>query len=177
MDVEKAIFQYSDYRSWLSAAFASRIERNPQLSVSSLAGKVGMSQSLLSLILRGKRKLTFQRADAVAEYLELSPQEKTYLHLLIQLEQTQEVHSREAIMHKLKEFADESGNDKQAASVEDQAIDITLELKGAVTRAGASGEQIEHAKKAMKKFAAELEDILSKSDAAPVHVNLSLNII
>ncbi len=158
------IFQFRDYRDWLSATFANRVEKNPQLSISSLASKVGMSQSLLSLILRGKRKLTFARADAVADFLELSTRERTYLHLLIQFEQTREIHSREAIERKLLEF--------RGAEVEAQV----LSLSEAITRkVKANPQQIEKAKQAMLAFADQLEAILSEGEKTSL-VKLSLAI-
>lgn len=166
MDGEISIFQYNDYRTWLSAAFASRIEKNPQLSVSSLASKVGMSQSLLSLILRGKRKLTFSRAEAVSDYLELEPRERTYLNLLIQLEQTQEWNSRNAIARKLAEFANGEGEGNPS-----------LSLGEVITRVVYSNpEQIALAKEAMKAFADELEAILARGDRSSfVNLSMSLN--
>lgn len=169
MDAEINIFTFNDYRSWLSAAFSSRIEKNPQLSISSLATKVGMSQSLLSLILRGKRKLTFPRAEAVSQYLELSAREHTYLNLLIQLEQTQEVNSRSAIARKLEEFA------QGDVESESSSIHLTSKVDGITKVVHSNPAQIALAKEAMKSFAAELEAILGRGDRTSL-VNISLSL-
>lgn len=110
-----SIFDFDDYRAWLSSEIHSRVQKNAQLSVNAFAAKIMMSQSLLSLILRGKRKLTIKRAEPIADYLDLSFTERKYLNLLLQLERVSSPATRAAVR---KEMADVAQNKMSSADGE-----------------------------------------------------------
>lgn len=108
MNERLSIYSYEDYREWLSAEITTRVQNHSPPSVNSFATKVSMSQSLLSLILRGKRKLTFKRSEAIAEYLELSERERKYLRLMVQLERMVSPASQLATKQEMFRLASES---------------------------------------------------------------------
>lgn len=114
MNERLSIYRFDDYREWLSAEITTRVQNHSPPSVNSFATKVDMSQSLLSLILRGKRKLTFKRSEAIAEYLELSERERKYLRLMVQLERMVSPASQAATKQEMVRLAsqDAKGEDR-----------------------------------------------------------------
>jgi len=63
----------------LQRELVRRCERNPQYSLRSFARAIGVSHSLLSLILSGKRRLSKKAAAKVLDCLELTPEERNLL--------------------------------------------------------------------------------------------------
>src|SRR4051812_18187936 len=100
-----SIYDYDDYRTWLAEEINLRLQKNTQLSVNAFATKILMSQSLLSLILRGKRKLTIKRSEPIADYLELNLTERKYLNLLLQLERVSSPSTRLAVRKEMSDLA------------------------------------------------------------------------
>jgi len=65
---------------WLENLIAEKIKRNPQFSLRAFARMVDVSPAVLSRILSGKRKLTFNLATRIADALVLGPVERETLY-------------------------------------------------------------------------------------------------
>jgi uncharacterized protein (TIGR02147 family) len=65
---------------WLENLLAEKIKKNPQFSLRAFARLVDVSPAVLSRILSGKRKLTFNLAVRIADALTLGPIEKDALY-------------------------------------------------------------------------------------------------
>ncbi len=66
--------QILDPRQLLRAALGERCAKNPQYSVRAFARACGISHTVLSLVLSGKRRLSKAATIKLADYLELDPQ-------------------------------------------------------------------------------------------------------
>lgn len=82
------IFQYDDYKAWLNFELKQKIKENPLYSGNSFAKRLGVSQSYLSMILNGRRKLSIDKANDIAEKLKLSDSEKDFLIHLVKKDST-----------------------------------------------------------------------------------------
>jgi uncharacterized protein (TIGR02147 family) len=71
----KPMIEYEDYRSWLRSWVA---ERPHQRSQRALARKLEVASSYVNMVFSGKRKLAVDEADAWAEVLKLSPDEREH---------------------------------------------------------------------------------------------------
>lgn len=60
-------------RQWLRDEFVGRKHKNPAYSLRAFARDLGMSQTLLSLVLNGQRPLTLKQAHKVSALLGLNP--------------------------------------------------------------------------------------------------------
>lgn len=65
---------------WLENLIAEKIKKNPQFSLRAFARMVDVSPAVLSRILSGKRKLTFNLATRIADALVLGPVERDTLY-------------------------------------------------------------------------------------------------
>lgn len=65
---------------WLENLIAEKIKKNPQFSLRAFARLVDVSPAVLSRILSGKRKLTFNLAVRIADALVLGPIERETLY-------------------------------------------------------------------------------------------------
>lgn len=65
---------------WLENLLAEKIKKNPQFSLRAFARLVDVSPAVLSRILSGKRKLTFNLAVRIADALVLGPIERDTLY-------------------------------------------------------------------------------------------------
>ena len=65
---------------WLENLIAEKIKKNPQFSLRAFARMVDVSPAVLSRILSGKRKLTFNLATRIADALVLGPVERETLY-------------------------------------------------------------------------------------------------
>lgn len=66
-------------RTWLENLLTERIQRNPSYSLRSFSQRVGVSPSVVSRVLSGKRNLTFKLALRIADALSFGPQEREHL--------------------------------------------------------------------------------------------------
>lgn len=74
------IIEKNHSQIWLQNLLAERVEKNPHFSLRAFARLVEVSPAVLSRILSGKRKLTFNLAVRVADALDLGPVEKDILY-------------------------------------------------------------------------------------------------
>jgi uncharacterized protein (TIGR02147 family) len=65
---------------WLENLLAEKIKKNPQFSLRAFARLVDVSPAVLSRILSGKRRLTFNLAVRIADALVLGPIERDHLY-------------------------------------------------------------------------------------------------
>lgn len=65
---------------WLENLLAEKVKKNPQFSLRAFARLVEVSPAVLSRILSGKRKLTFNLAVRIADALTLGPMERETLY-------------------------------------------------------------------------------------------------
>lgn len=61
---------------WIRDAFLSRQKKNSSYSLRAYARDIGLSQTLLSLVLNGKRPLTLKQAHKISALLQMAPSEQ-----------------------------------------------------------------------------------------------------
>lgn len=87
---ELRIFNYADYRMFLSDFYQSRKESNPNYSHRVFAQQAGLSSpSHLLMIIKGNRNLSTKTVPKFVEGLKLKGQEARYFELLVQYNQTE----------------------------------------------------------------------------------------
>lgn len=72
--------EYKKSQIWLESLLAEKIKKNPQFSMRAFARMVDVSPAVLSRVLSGKRKLTFNLAVRIADALMLGPVERDTLY-------------------------------------------------------------------------------------------------
>ena len=78
-----SVFDYLDYRELLRDRFASRKADNPSFSLRYIAGKTGLSASLLTRVLKGQRNLNPAAAVHLAKIFGFQDAERDFLETLI----------------------------------------------------------------------------------------------
>ena len=73
-------FETSSSQSWLENLLTEKIKKNPQFSLRAFSRLVDVSPAVLSRVLSGKRKLTFNLAVRIADALVLGPGEREVLY-------------------------------------------------------------------------------------------------
>lgn len=112
------IFEFDDYRSWLRSVLDAKTRKNKAFSLSHLARKIDVSQSMFSLIVHGKRRLSEKNAERLAGYLRLTARETAYLMLLLQREVIRDRKQRSALQRELDELRKQAYVARQAAERE-----------------------------------------------------------
>jgi len=96
-----SVFDYSNYRSYLSNVLEDKVKKNAAFSLRSFARNLELSPSHLSRVLSGTKKLSVVMAGRVAQRLQLNRSETGYFMLLVQLEMTKDEEIRSEIMKTL----------------------------------------------------------------------------
>ncbi len=78
-----SVFDYLDYRELLRDRLAARKVENPAFSLRYVAGKTGLSASLLTRVLKGQRNLNPAAAVHLAKVFGLQEAERDFLETLI----------------------------------------------------------------------------------------------
>lgn len=99
------IFEHTNYRSYLKEVLVEKIRSNPSYSLRAFSTQVGLSASMLSEVLNGKKKLSTEKAALVANRLKLKNKEEYYFLDLVQLDNVQDIKQREQIISRIKEQA------------------------------------------------------------------------
>ncbi|MBC7538603.1 MAG: TIGR02147 family protein [Bacteriovorax sp.] len=73
-------FETNSSQSWLENLLTDKIKKNPQFSLRAFSRMVDVSPAVLSRVLSGKRKLTFNLAVRIADALVLGPSERELLY-------------------------------------------------------------------------------------------------
>ncbi|MGE3260230.1 MAG: TIGR02147 family protein [Bacteriovoracia bacterium] len=95
------IFEQTNYRVLLKAAWSEKAAKGKGYSLRSLARKVGVSPSFLSEMLNGKKSLSMDLAFKIAVKLGLTETETQNLCLLAQLENEQDPDFRSEILKRI----------------------------------------------------------------------------
>jgi uncharacterized protein (TIGR02147 family) len=98
------IFDHLNYRDYLKEVLAERLRQNRQYSLRGFARNLGIQPSLLSEVLGGRRKLSSESANLVAQQLGLSDQERDYFELMVQLERAKNPTLRESTLRKIQQI-------------------------------------------------------------------------
>ena len=90
------IYNYSQPKEIVTAILRERQKRNPNYSLRAWAKQLGLANhTLLSLIMRGKRKLKASLAQKMIASLNLGKKERKYFELLVLLDNAKDVVERE----------------------------------------------------------------------------------
>ena len=89
-------------KTWLANLLEEKSKKNPQFSLRAFSRMVEVSPAVLSRILSGKRKLTFNLAVRIADALHLGPAER---ELLYSFYLTNTIEQSESVIKKEKELS------------------------------------------------------------------------
>jgi len=99
-----AVFEFQTVSDFIKAHLAHRQAKNPRYSLRTFAvNYLGISPSMASLVISGRRKLSMNQVLKLAQKLKFSGEEKNYLILLSLLEQTPHL-SHQQIKNALQAF-------------------------------------------------------------------------
>jgi uncharacterized protein (TIGR02147 family) len=98
------LFDHSNYRDFLREVLTERIQQNRQYSLRGFARNIGIQPSLLSEVLGGRRKLSVESANLVAQELGLTGQEQDYFELLVELDRAKNPARRESTLRKIQQI-------------------------------------------------------------------------
>lgn len=91
----------NNYRNILKIELAERLSANPAYSLRALAKNIGVSPSLLSDVLNGKKGFSSSRALEVGQALNFDGVKLDYFVTLVQFEETKSAKRKEEILEKL----------------------------------------------------------------------------
>ena len=92
------IFGHLDYRSYLKAILAEKMNRNPQFSLRSLALQLGIAPGMLSDVLGYRKNISLNKAVEISNRLKHKAKEEEYFLALVQLQNSKsEVQKRHAL--------------------------------------------------------------------------------
>ncbi|MDG5813887.1 TIGR02147 family protein [Chitinispirillales bacterium ANBcel5] len=78
------IFNYTDYREYLTSVFNHKKDLNPKFSHRLLALKLGLkAPGHMLLVMQGKRRLTFEIAEKIVKWLRLNQKESDYFFQML----------------------------------------------------------------------------------------------
>lgn len=90
-----SIFEYSDYRQYLSDYYNQKKSNNPGYSHRVFARQAGISSpSHLLMIIKGERNLSIKTIPKFADGLDLTAKEKRYFELLVLYSQTDDLQQK-----------------------------------------------------------------------------------
>lgn len=99
-----SIFDYLNYREFLSDSYKERKASNPAFSYRFIGGKIGLSASTFVRIIQGKRNVTTKHIAAIAAVFHLKKQEEKYFELLVQFNQSSSSEEKKMFFEKLLSF-------------------------------------------------------------------------
>ena len=82
--VPSSVYEHTDYRAFLKAAYLEKVERNAGFSLRAFAKHLGLSPAGLTRILKAEKSLSSDRAASVGQKLGLQGTEIEYWVLLVQ---------------------------------------------------------------------------------------------
>lgn len=77
------IYNYLDYREWLKDIVEDKKKNNTYFSYRLLAEKIDLDSSFIIKVIMGKRNLSPASVNSIADYFELTPNEKDYFQNLL----------------------------------------------------------------------------------------------
>lgn len=103
-EVRLNIYEYLDYRAFLSKYYCARKASKVKFSYAIWAKEAGIkSRSYFSLVITGKRNLTSEYLELIIPTLNLKEKEEDYFRYLINFNQSQTVEERESYWRELIE--------------------------------------------------------------------------
>lgn len=99
------VMEHKHYRGFLKAVLAERQDRNRSYSLRAFARDLGVPASHLSMVLNQKAHLSPERAESVADRLELSAADAEYFKLLVEYEQAVTADARATLEARLRAMA------------------------------------------------------------------------
>lgn len=101
--IKPEIFQYLDYRKFLRDSLDFLARKDRKFSQRWLAQKAGWkSPQLLTMILKGQRKLSVEQAQLLSLGLKLSEKEEEYLLVLVELENAEHQEKQLEILDRIR---------------------------------------------------------------------------
>ena len=102
-NIEPKIFDYLDYRSFIKDRLEWLSSQNSKYSQRWLAKRMNLkSAGLLSMIIKGERNLSREKAAAMSQGLGLNGEDCEYFNLLCELGNTKEDETRKDILEKIR---------------------------------------------------------------------------
>ena len=95
------IFEHDNYRLYLKSVLADRVARNSSYSLRSFAKTIGLAHSTLSLVFKGTKHLSFERAMDIATKLNLPEKEHEYFSLMVQSDRMKDPEKKAVIVERL----------------------------------------------------------------------------
>lgn len=90
------------YRSFLRDILMEKQKKNPQFSMRSFAKTLGLDSSFISMVLRGKRDLSFETAALMSEKMNLNENEAKMFDLLLRIEKSNTATQRARLLEELE---------------------------------------------------------------------------
>jgi uncharacterized protein (TIGR02147 family) len=84
----RSIYSYTDYREFLTDAFAHKRSRNPSFTIRAIAAHLGIGSGTLSRILNGSRNIGPALLPTLTTYLGLKTRESEYFAFLVKFTRT-----------------------------------------------------------------------------------------
>lgn len=118
-----SVFDYSDYRVFLNTWIDSQHKRGIKGHFSKA---LGISSTMVSLILKGEKQLSLEQAAEAIDYLGLKEKEADYFFLLVELGKAGTHKLRQKLKHKINESQKEA---KQISKRLRKDLELTEEQK------------------------------------------------
>ena len=109
------IFSFDNYRSYLKAEQANRVQNDPQYSLRTFAKFLGLAPSMLSDVTRNKRGLSLRCAKSVAHRLGLDHREAEYFLLLVEIDGCKDEILKSDLLKKLEALRPFKGVEQEIA--------------------------------------------------------------
>src|SRR5690349_6995754 len=98
------IYEYHDYRQFLKHWFIYLKQASSDFSVRNLARLARLSESYLSMILSGERRLSFANLDRISGHIGLDASERSYLGWLRAIVEADDEEERLTALKKIQRF-------------------------------------------------------------------------
>ena len=109
MDHSVSVFEYVEPREYLSQVLVTKQKTNPRFSLRAWSKQIGFSSpSLLSMVLKGQRRLKPAQAVKVRKVLELKDQEARYFDFLVLYSNASSLEEKEFYTQVLKTLKPDS---------------------------------------------------------------------
>ncbi len=103
-NLDQDIFDFHDYREFLSQYIEKAKSEKKKFSLRSLAKDLGVTHSLLSLILSNRRNLSDELLLKIIFYFQFDEQQEDYFRCLVDLSDARKAEERNRAFEKIKKF-------------------------------------------------------------------------
>ena len=94
-EAQKTVYQYQNTKQFVLDWLSDRQKSDPSYSLRKCAKEMGISHSLLVLLIGGKRPIKLKHAPALAQAMKLSSHERMYLQAMIEFNQAKSIEQKE----------------------------------------------------------------------------------